>query len=960
MKSRFVLGVVITCHLLVFGVFAQESYWSVKRFAAEDGLLDANVLSVQQHTNGVIYCNTAKGLFYNDGSGFKQLPIKNLSYRSLTAFYICSNGTLYLSIYNKGLYQYNWSQKTMQPVAAISGNNANQILTSSNWALLFTRGIRVTAVNLKTGTVIQDPQLAYEKNNLAYASLSFNDSIIFIGRKSGIYKFQEGRFQLWKSTPSPVTALAIFQNQLCYKTAQGINRYNFISAQNTLEPVDFDATDILTLSTDAGSEFLIPESKGNYWLVNESASELWHTAKGRFKPYLNRLGIPQGIVNGLYKDYTGNVWICMAGQGLYVIWGSAFKSVIYEKSDPELRYLNVETYQQHWLIGTNNGFLITNADATNWYRVGHEDAYFKKPISSIAVKNQNIVLSSVYGARETEYKSLRFNNKNFSYCFEHSEKSITNGSTQFIAAAFGCVLKVHDNKTDTILNIPGFETRIHDLIWYNNALFIATSHGLYIWNTHLPKAQLQTGSFAQKAFFNFCIVQQHLWIAHENGISNWNIQKDIAFKPKPIDIAVTKIRNNASHIYIASQNGIFICTPDAKIINHVTQAQGLPSDYVYDINLMSSTIMAVLPGAIALADVSDLIKQQTAHPDLSIQYHNTGQSDWQPLIAGCIMDATQSRITWHWLKPEFHPRQHLKFRWRMDGGAYNYTSESQSECLIGAGAHTIEASYSLSTGDWSAPLVQTFYRNPTFTERKAFKIGLWIFIVGALIALILLVIYVQGKQSKKQLHEAQALNRLKHQAMNALLSPHFIFNSLTSIQHYINENNKLKASEYLAKFSRLIRMIIERASHSEIALHDEINRLRMYLELEKERFNDKFTYTIELDAALDINTCTIPNMIIQPHVENALLHGILPKSGSGHIDIQFLKTERHVWIRISDNGVGAQSLKQHKTHNSLATETINQILTLNTKINGKLQRVTRRFLKVFQNEGTQIEILLEL
>jgi sensor histidine kinase YesM len=101
-------------------------------------------------------------------------------------------------------------------------------------------------------------------------------------------------------------------------------------------------------------------------------------------------------------------------------------------------------------------------------------------------------------------------------------------------------------------------------------------------------------------------------------------------------------------------------------------------------------------------------------------------------------------------------------------------------------------------------------------------------------------------------------------------------------------------------------------------------------------------------------------MIIQPHVENALLHGILPKSGSGHIDIQFLKTERHVCIRISDNGVGAQSLKQHKTHNSLATETINQILTLNTKINGKLQRVTRRFLGAQQNEGTQIEILLEL
>src|SRR5437868_15089140 len=107
--------------------------------------------------------------------------------------------------------------------------------------------------------------------------------------------------------------------------------------------------------------------------------------------------------------------------------------------------------------------------------------------------------------------------------------------------------------------------------------------------------------------------------------------------------------------------------------------------------------------------------------------------------------------------------------------------------------------------------------------------------------------------------------------MNSLLSPHFIFNSLTSIQNYINTNNSLKASEYLAKFSRLIRMIIEKAAQSHITVHDELVRLTYYLELEKERFKDKFSYLIHVDDKLRTDLVSIPNMIIQPHVENCIL-----------------------------------------------------------------------------------------
>lgn len=222
----------------------------------------------------------------------------------------------------------------------------------------------------------------------------------------------------------------------------------------------------------------------------------------------------------------------------------------------------------------------------------------------------------------------------------------------------------------------------------------------------------------------------------------------------------------------------------------------------------------------------------------------------------------------------------------------------------------------------------------------------WLITIGSLLvisAASFLIIRRVNSKAKKRLQEEQQVNLLKHQAMNALLSPHFIFNSLTSIQNYINSNNGLKASEYLAKFSRLIRMIIEKAAQSEITLQDELSRLTYYLELEKERFKNKFDFTINVDDSLDKGGLKIPNMIIQPHVENCIIHGILPKLEHGTLTVNFKKASYNkIVITIEDNGIGLIKAGEHaKTgHKSLGTSTIKNILEINSKLNGKKQNVT--------------------
>jgi sensor histidine kinase YesM len=160
-------------------------------------------------------------------------------------------------------------------------------------------------------------------------------------------------------------------------------------------------------------------------------------------------------------------------------------------------------------------------------------------------------------------------------------------------------------------------------------------------------------------------------------------------------------------------------------------------------------------------------------------------------------------------------------------------------------------------------------------------------------------------------------------------------------------------------------MIIEKAAQSHISLHDELARLTYYLELEKERFKNKFDYTIHLDENINTHEIHIPNMIIQPFVENCIIHGILPKQEHGHLNISFrTAAKRRVIITIEDNGIGLIAAREHaKTgHKSLGTSTINTILEINSKLSGKRQNVSMIDKSTIdpQSHGTLITIELEL
>jgi len=184
-------------------------------------------------------------------------------------------------------------------------------------------------------------------------------------------------------------------------------------------------------------------------------------------------------------------------------------------------------------------------------------------------------------------------------------------------------------------------------------------------------------------------------------------------------------------------------------------------------------------------------------------------------------------------------------------------------------------------------------------------------LAGSVILLAgLSLLTVMAWRSVKKRNRLIALQSLRRE-----MNPHFIFNSLNSVNQFIANNNELEANKYLTSYSNLMRRFMENSNNDYVPLSVEIDQLTKYLELEKLRFPDKFDYKIDVDENLDADAVRIPNMIIQPNVENAIWHGLRYKESKGLLSIRFVKNNKKTEVIIEDNGIGLEESQNMKTKN---------------------------------------------
>jgi sensor histidine kinase YesM len=172
---------------------------------------------------------------------------------------------------------------------------------------------------------------------------------------------------------------------------------------------------------------------------------------------------------------------------------------------------------------------------------------------------------------------------------------------------------------------------------------------------------------------------------------------------------------------------------------------------------------------------------------------------------------------------------------------------------------------------------------------------------------------LQNELKAQELENEKKLSELEMQALRAQMNPHFIFNCLSSINRFILKNEGKTASSYLTRFSRLMRMVLMHSQKPVIALEDEIEMLRLYLEMERLRFKNAFDYGITFMNEIDSGNVFIPPLLLQPFCENAIWHGLMHKNGPGRLDIELGMNENILHCIITDNGVGREKAAEMKS-----------------------------------------------
>ncbi len=190
-------------------------------------------------------------------------------------------------------------------------------------------------------------------------------------------------------------------------------------------------------------------------------------------------------------------------------------------------------------------------------------------------------------------------------------------------------------------------------------------------------------------------------------------------------------------------------------------------------------------------------------------------------------------------------------------------------------------------------------------------ISIGLFILFALLGLLIFNRYKY--RQRRQQHELEKKNiEIEQRLLRTQMNPHFIFNSLNSISNFILHNQPGIAQSYLSKFARLMRLILNNSREKMIPLEDEIETLELYLSLERLRFNEIFDFYIDISPEIDPEFTYVPPMLIQPFVENAILHGLAPKKEKGNIRLQIEKQERCLKVTIKDDGIGRKEAAKRK------------------------------------------------
>jgi LytS/YehU family sensor histidine kinase len=258
---------------------------------------------------------------------------------------------------------------------------------------------------------------------------------------------------------------------------------------------------------------------------------------------------------------------------------------------------------------------------------------------------------------------------------------------------------------------------------------------------------------------------------------------------------------------------------------------------------------------------------------------------------------------------------------------------------------------------WSKPSIYSFEIKPVFWQTWWFRVIIAILAIGAIYAFLK---NRERRLNKKNQYELQ-MTELKLKALQSQMNPHFLFNSLNSVQNYILTNRGIEGAKFLSKFSKLVRQIMENSNHQYLRFEQIIETLKMYVEIESFRFNHEFYAEFNIEENEILLDSLLPPMLLQPYVENAIWHGLILKEGDKTLLITAYISNNHIFCKIEDNGIGRSNIKIKEGHISRGQEMTKGIFD---SLRNRNSQAKLEIIDLFDDEnkprGTRVEMVVPI
>ncbi len=945
--------------LIILGKILPAQSYHFRQYTVGEGLPQSQVYALLQDSRGYLWLGTqGGGLARYDGRSFKNYAAREgLSGNYVSALAEDSIGNIWMGT-DRGVSRFDG--KTFQNYELETGQNVAVYALAWSGSVLWLasqNGIYFS----QNGSISHVTQVDEKPTGRLNVVLKSSDGSIWMGGDEGLFKLQNGRWATVMRRKAEVMALAETQDG---KILAGIfnsgilimdgAKRNYLNTSNGLPS---NKVQCLWYSSRQPDEL---------WIGTQDAGVVrWDMRENRFTQITENQGLCNRNVRSILGDGWGRVaWFGTSGGGLCKYAAQDFEQLTMEDGlRSNFVYSLCDDAGDIWLSAGDRGISFWDVMADTIVHFGAENGFanvkcramHKDRIGRIWVGTEGLGLA-VYADSVFQFFSKEqglagnWIRDIAEDIYGNIWAATTDGGISKIESGSRALDNVVFRKFNAENGLP--DKTVHALHFDKNGrLWFATQEGGigFIENEKVtvlgPKSGLPFAAVRSLTEDRY----GHLWVGTAGrGIGFIDLYKNQPFKFSMFDQQDSLASANVylleaeypNLLWVGTEKGVDRVSIDSLgnflAVKNYGRAEGFTGIETCQNASLGGIYFGTINGLMIRRGAADSLHGGAPNPvltDVRLFYEpleKSGMSHWSTnwggLAGGAVFPYNQNHLGFGFYAIDFANQERVTYSWQLTGLEDNWSPFSNrtevNYAKLPPGHYTFQVRARNEDGVVSAPLETKFTIEPPFWATWWFKLAIATATVLAAWGLLkwrIRLVKNKAAQERQQLELQNRLLTLEQKARQLQMNPHFIFNALNSIQSLVTAGNMDSARQYILKFGKLMRAVLDNSRQPLIPLEKEIETLRQYLEMEQFCRDGKFDFMIKTEGVWEGNL-QIPPMLIQPFVENAILHGVGPLSErKGLVEVVFEEKDQLLEVTIRDNGIGIEQSQAKKRSEQLST-----------------------------------------